>query len=146
MWTIDNADNELEADVDKSLLGSIFHELIQNSRACAENPARLFVSVDIHTESRPSADWLVFNFRDNGPGIPDSLKERIFENFFSQRSGMKTGTGLGLGFVRRVIAGHGGRIDEQGTRGDGAWFHIEMPRWFNETQNETQPFNLGAKT
>ena len=65
--------------------------------------------------------------RDQGPGIEKAHKDRIFDDFFSFRPGAKPGTGLGLGFVRRVIEAQGGTIVEQGTAGKGARFIIKMP-------------------
>lgn len=137
-WTIDVGDHLLEADVDAHLLGSALHELLENSRDFVSDNRQLFVSIDMKCEVRDGADWLVIDYQDNGSGVPDNLKDRIFENFFSKRSGKKTGTGLGLGFVRRVIAGHGGRISEMGIAGEGALFRIEIPQWNTEINQEVE--------
>jgi signal transduction histidine kinase len=44
---------------------------------------------------------------DTGPGMPDHVKEKVFEPFFTTRS---RGTGLGLPIAKRVVEAHGGRI------------------------------------
>ncbi len=64
-------------------------------------------------------------FRDNGLGIADSLKEKIFEPFFTQ--GKKEGAGLGLSITRKVVEAHTGKIDVQSSLGEGATFMILLP-------------------
>jgi signal transduction histidine kinase len=61
---------------------------------------------------------------DNGPGIPDELREKLFEPFFSSK---KSGMGLGLSISRSIIARHRGRIWAVSNRGHGATFHINLP-------------------
>lgn len=66
---------------------------------------------------------LVIRVKDNGPGIPDDIRDKIFNPFFTTKN---TGTGLGLAMVRRVIEAHGGRIFFEST-GNGTLFIIEIP-------------------
>ncbi len=63
--------------------------------------------------------------RDNGPGIPPEQRERVFEPFFTTRTG---GTGLGLPIVRRIIAAHGGTITLREDYTRGACFDILLPQ------------------
>lgn len=66
---------------------------------------------------------------DDGPGIPEAERERIFERFY-RAEGTKTipGTGLGLAIVRRVAEIHGGHPSVgEGIKGKGASFKIEFP-------------------
>jgi two-component system sensor histidine kinase HydH len=65
-----------------------------------------------------------FAVRDDGPGIPDELRERIFEPFFTRRDG---GAGLGLTFVQRVVREHRGRIRIESGDGRGSAFYVELP-------------------
>ena len=46
--------------------------------------------------------------RDDGPGVPAELREKIFTPFFTTR---EKGTGLGLAFVREIVRDHGGEVD-----------------------------------
>ncbi len=62
--------------------------------------------------------------RDTGPGIPERLKEQIFQPFFTTRS---KGMGLGLAIVKGIIEAHGGTIEERGKEGEGALFIITLP-------------------
>lgn len=65
-----------------------------------------------------------FEVRDDGPGMTEEVRTRIFEPFFTRREG---GTGLGLTFVQRVIQEHGGRVFVESERGCGAVFRVLLP-------------------
>src|SRR5262249_51745588 len=62
--------------------------------------------------------------RDTGPGIPEALRARIFEPFFSTKAG---GTGLGLPLVHEIAVAHGGRISVESAPGEGACFTLALP-------------------
>jgi two-component system nitrogen regulation sensor histidine kinase NtrY len=62
--------------------------------------------------------------RDHGPGVPDGMKERIFEPYVTTRSG---GTGLGLALARQTILAHGGRLTVADAPGGGAAFVVVLP-------------------
>jgi GAF domain-containing protein len=68
--------------------------------------------------------YALMHFRDNGPGIRPEHKKRVFDLFFSKRD---HGTGIGLAFIRRIIEGHRGVIQEVGDFGKGADFAIYLP-------------------
>jgi PAS domain S-box-containing protein len=61
---------------------------------------------------------------DNGPGIPDELKKKIFQPFFTTQT---TGTGLGLATCLKNVQYHGGAIEVQSKAGQGAKFIITIP-------------------
>jgi signal transduction histidine kinase len=65
-----------------------------------------------------------FEVRDDGPGIPEELRERIFQPFVTARPG---GMGLGLTFVKRVVHDHRGRISVESPPGSGPCFRIDLP-------------------
>jgi signal transduction histidine kinase len=66
---------------------------------------------------------------DNGPGIPEEMRQRVFSRFW--RSGPGAGSGLGMYIVRGIVEEHGGAIDIQDAEGGGAqirvWFPINEP-------------------
>lgn len=73
---------------------------------------------------------LTLSVSDNGPGIPEADRERIFEKF-GQVQGRKSGlpsTGLGLTFCKMVAEAHGGRIWVDSQEGQGSTFHVFLPR------------------
>ena len=63
---------------------------------------------------------------DDGPGIPDDLKEKIFDPFFTTKEVGK-GTGLGLTVAYAIVQEHGGRIRIESKSGSGASFYVELP-------------------
>ncbi len=66
-----------------------------------------------------------FDLADNGPGIPESIRDRLFEAFTTE--GKADGTGLGLAIVRRVVEDHHGTISVETETGVGTTFRIELP-------------------
>jgi signal transduction histidine kinase len=65
-----------------------------------------------------------FEVRDDGPGIPEAIRKRIFRPFVTGRAG---GVGLGLTFVKRVVHEHRGRITLDSAPGTGTCIRIELP-------------------
>jgi signal transduction histidine kinase len=63
--------------------------------------------------------------RDNGPGIPEDIRGRLFEPFVS--SGKQNGTGLGLTVVQKIVQDHGGRITVESTSESGTIFRVVLP-------------------
>jgi signal transduction histidine kinase len=61
---------------------------------------------------------------DNGPGIPESIHDKIFQPFFTTK---EEGTGLGLSIAARIIEEHGGWIDLESREGQGTTFTINLP-------------------
>jgi signal transduction histidine kinase len=63
-------------------------------------------------------------FQDSGPGIPRTIRSKVFEPFFTTRA---QGTGLGLAFVERIVIEHGGTISVGPSPSGGAQFQITLP-------------------
>jgi signal transduction histidine kinase len=63
---------------------------------------------------------------DNGPGIPDAIRDNLFEPFVS--AGKPNGTGLGLAIVSKIIADHGGAVCVESTSAHGTTFLVKLPR------------------
>ncbi len=66
--------------------------------------------------------------RDQGPGIPRSEQERIFERFYQGSKRHKGGSGLGLAITKHIVLAHQGRIDVESEPGLGACFKIYLPK------------------
>jgi signal transduction histidine kinase len=64
-----------------------------------------------------------FCVRDTGPGVPDNIRERLFEPFVTGRT---DGTGLGLAIVREIARAHGGDVRVM-SNSNGATFEIDVP-------------------
>ena len=72
----------------------------------------------------PGVDAIRLTFTDEGEGIPDESLARIFDPFYTTRSG---GTGLGLAIVQRIVQSHGGVISVRSKVGGGTTFAIWLP-------------------
>jgi two-component system sensor histidine kinase HydH len=68
--------------------------------------------------------YVGFEVCDDGPGIPEGFRDKLFRPFATAREG---GIGLGLTFVQRVVLEHQGRIHVESEPGRGACFRIELP-------------------
>jgi signal transduction histidine kinase len=74
--------------------------------------------------ARRAAGGIELAVRDHGPGVPDDLKDRIFEPYVTTR---RDGTGLGLALVRQTVRAHGGSVAVSDPPGGGAQFTITLP-------------------
>ena len=70
-------------------------------------------------------DGVVLTVRDRGPGIAPEHLPKLFESFFTTKS---QGMGLGLAIARTLVEAHGGRLRVDNRPGEGAAFHVELPR------------------
>jgi len=66
----------------------------------------------------------VVRIRDNGPGIEEGFRARIFEPFFTTK---EEGSGLGLSIAVRIVEEHGGRLNLESRKGQGAEFSLILP-------------------
>ncbi|MHB9027386.1 MAG: CHASE4 domain-containing protein [Candidatus Latescibacterota bacterium] len=79
-------------------------------------------------------EYVHIRFEDTGGGMPESVRKRIFEPFFSTKEkGPRKSQGLGLTMVYMIVTSHHhGAIDVESTEGGGSMFHIFLPRAFPE--------------
>lgn len=78
---------------------------------------------------RGADDMVELRLTDNGIGIPESMRQRVFETFVRVQTDGYGGTGLGLDICRRVVVRHGGEIRvEDGPDGTGSVFVFTLPR------------------
>lgn len=85
---------------------------------------------DVDVILREDGDAFLLEVRDRGPGVPDILKERIFERFFREGAATpgKPSTGLGLAIVRSLVQLHDGQVSIDDRDGGGAIFRIRLPK------------------
>ncbi len=78
----------------------------------------------------PVAEHAEIRLTDNGPGIPEQIRERLFEPFVTH--GKKNGTGLGMAIVKSVVEAHHGNIFFETETGVGTTFFIQLPKVLSE--------------
>jgi hypothetical protein len=78
---------------------------------------------------------VVVEIEDNGPGMPDHVKQRIFEPFFTTKAVGK-GTGLGLSIVYSIIENHKGTLEVNSEVGQGTTFIITLPIYQSSSKYE----------
>ena len=76
---------------------------------------------------RPEGEMVRVDIEDNGPGIPEEVRKRVFEPFYTTK-GIGVGTGLGLSVSYFIITeNHGGSLSVESIPGRGAMFIIRLP-------------------
>jgi two-component system NtrC family sensor kinase len=81
--------------------------------------------VTITSRYDAATDEVVLSVRDNGPGIPDAVRGRLFEPFVSSKG--QRGTGLGLAVARKIAERHGGRLEVLESSRSGTAFALTLP-------------------
>ncbi|MCB2219038.1 MAG: two-component sensor histidine kinase [Bacteroidetes bacterium] len=137
-----NADFKLEADPDLPKvnvvpqdIGRVLLNLINNaffavSEKAKKNPDGYKPQVIVSTSISPlegGQRGVLIRVRDNGPGIPEEIKDKIFQPFFTTKP-TGQGTGLGLSLSYDIITkGHGGTIKVESGTGEGTTITIQIP-------------------
>jgi signal transduction histidine kinase len=107
---------------DKEQLTAVIMNLVLN--AIQAMPSGGQVTIRSDAALRGKREFIQVSVDDEGPGVPDEMKEKIFEPFVTTKEG---GSGLGLAIAARVVDAHGGLLEvARGTRG-GAEFRVLLP-------------------
>lgn len=113
------------AHVDARQVEQVFNNLIKNAWEALMNAK--IPQPRIYVEGRrDDTEFVLVSVRDNGPGIPKEIQEKIWVSFFTTKGG-SGGTGLGLSAVMQIVNQHGGRIWLESEAGKGATFFVRLP-------------------
>ena len=112
----------LKIQVDPEQLKEVLVNLIVNSCEAMERGG--LIQIYEHEDLDDPLGRVMIHLTDNGPGIPESIQEKIFQPFFTTK---EEGTGLGLSIVARIVEEHGGKVDLESKEGEGASFIITLP-------------------
>ncbi len=107
------------ARFDESKIKRVIFNLARNAIDAMPGGGRFLFSVE------REGDEIVFRAKDNGPGIPPEIADRLFESFVT--SGKKHGTGLGLAIVKKIAKEHGGSVTCKTQIGKGSSFEVRLP-------------------
>ena len=110
--------------LDQDLCEQVFTNLLMNAcEAMGEQGGRLWVRVKSADDKNRDAGEVV-EIEDSGPGVPAEMKEQIFNPFVTTK---KSGVGLGLAIVSKIVDAHGGSLKLISEPGKGACFRIAFP-------------------
>lgn len=112
-----------EIQGDEVLLRQAFSNLVRNAAEACEGAAVTPAIVIEGAVDRPRRICSI-SVGDNGPGVPDAARERVFRPFFTTRTG---GTGLGLAIVQKIVVTHNGRVAIGTSAAGGASFQLTFP-------------------
>ena len=115
-------DAEVGADFDRGLLRQALTNLVKNGAEAAQD-AGVVPEVVLEVATLPDRRRLIA-VSDNGPGVPEADRERIFEPYVTGKS---DGTGLGLAIVKKIVLDHGGTLEVTASQAGGARFEIRLP-------------------
>ena len=98
----------------------MFFNIILNAFQAKQTKLKLRI------RTRHAGNHIKIDFSDNGPGIPDNIKNRIFEPFFTTKE-VGEGTGMGLNVAYDTVVSCGGTIEVNSVQGNGTTFSIVLP-------------------
>lgn len=111
-------------EFDRDQIKRVMINLLDNGVAALKGKAEGPKHITITTHYNEQLQIAVLEVEDNGPGMSEEVKNRVFEPYFSTKS---EGTGLGLAIAKRIVNDHDGFIRVHSVPGEGTRFLIELP-------------------
>lgn len=116
-------------------INQVFMNILNNAVHALGDHLDKILDPKITVRTKSFADHVVVEIEDNGPGMPEKVKQRIFEPFFTTKAVGK-GTGLGLSIVYSIIENHKGTLEVVTEEGQGTTFIISLPIYQNVPKYE----------
>ncbi len=111
-------------------INQVFMNIINNAVHALADHIDQITDPKITIRTHSHMDHVVIEIEDNGPGMPEHIKQRIFEPFFTTKA-VGRGTGLGLSIVYSIIENHKGTLEVKTEVGQGTTFSISLPLYQN---------------
>jgi two-component system NtrC family sensor kinase len=127
---------DLKITVDKQRMQQVFINLLKNALDVIGDKGKIWISCRKITKKGTGRGEIEILVEDNGPGIPEEIRDKIFDPFFTTKD-VGHGSGLGLFIVHDIIEMHGGTIRVTSMPGQGTTFIIWLP---------SRPATTGDKT
>jgi two-component system OmpR family sensor kinase len=118
----------IEAKVDANSMRQVLINLLANASRFSTSEAQIEIAIDLGGSE--GNKQLTLEVRDHGEGIPEQLREKVFERFYrvdNSRNSETGGSGLGLSIVSSIIAKHHGKIVALETPGGGTTMRVTLP-------------------
>lgn len=120
---VDLAASLPDLTVDAVSFSQVLYSLLDNASKYSPANSRIAIAAETREAS------VLLSVRDNGPGIPRDLREKVFEKFFrgTAAGAKRAGFGLGLSIAKGIVEAHGGRIWVESSTGLGTTFSFTIP-------------------
>jgi two-component system, NtrC family, sensor kinase len=116
-------------------INQVFMNILNNAVHALSDHLERIADPKITVRTKAFSDHVEVEIEDNGPGMPEHVKQKIFEPFFTTKPVGK-GTGLGLSIVYSIIENHKGTLDVHTVEGQGTTFIISLPIYQNAPKYE----------
>ena len=116
-------DDMLMADMDARLMVQVVINIVNNAIKYTPDGSNITLS------ARKSNQMVIVEIADDGPGIPDASKEKLFDMFYTvgkERGDGRRGLGLGLSLSKSIINAHGGKIEAVNNYPKGTVFRFTL--------------------
>jgi two-component system, cell cycle sensor histidine kinase and response regulator CckA len=137
-----------QVHADRGQLHQVLLNLAINARDAMPQGGKLTIATSELTVPSTSAvappelgpgEYIVITVSDTGSGIPEELRSRLFDAFFTTKQAGR-GTGLGLSTVRSIVAQAGGHVTVDSVVGHGATFRVYLPRVMDDQPNDYEHY------
>ncbi|MDB4941146.1 MAG: Flagellar sensor histidine kinase FleS [Labilithrix sp.] len=122
---IEEAEGPTTVTCDERLVRQAVINLVTNALQAPGRRGPVRVRIEVQPADERREELAAVHVIDDGRGVPEELRERIFTPFYTSRP---SGTGLGLAIVRSSADAHGGDVSLAATPGGGATFSLRLPR------------------
>ncbi|MDQ8186481.1 response regulator [Pelagicoccus sp. SDUM812002] len=116
----------------ETLVVSLFQNLISNALNFAHESL-----AEVRISSVEEKGWVEFSVADNGPGIEESMRNKVFRPFVRLENGRRRGTGLGLSICRKIVQRNGGKIWIEPNHRQGTVIKFTLPLGIQELETKT---------
>ena len=116
-------------------INQVFMNILNNAVHALSDHLDKITDPKITVRTKAFSDHVQVEIEDNGPGMPEHVKQRVFEPFFTTKPVGK-GTGLGLSIVYSIIENHKGTLEVNTEEGQGTTFIISLPIYQNAPKYE----------
>ncbi len=107
--------------IDGDMIRRVITNLLENASKYTRSGSEIWV------DGKAAGEWITLWVQDNGPGIPESEQQYIFEKYARLQNRGAKGLGLGLAYCRLAVEGHGGKIWVESCPGSGSKFLFTLP-------------------
>lgn len=138
--------------IDEGQIGQVLNNLLINAVQASALGSHISITVENHEVSGdsalplPAGDYVRVSVEDNGEGIPDEIRHKVFDPYFSTK---EKGSGLGLATAYSIMKQHNGFIEAESSPGKGATLRFYLPasdeHYHPDAEKDTLPDVTGLK-